>query len=197
MNKPVQKINIKCACCGTIFQTRPKRIEQNRGKFCSRSCSAKINNIKHGHTNHESCSKTYNTWSNMKARCNNPKNHKYYMYGAKGIKVCKEWDKFENFLKDMGEKPNGKTIDRINGSLGYFKENCRWASIKEQQNNLKNNVIIEYKKEKYTLSNLANKLNINSQTLKYRIKVGWDESKWHTKKEINHVLQSFSFPILE
>lgn len=74
----------------------------------------------------------------MKSRCENPKATAYERYGGAGIKVCRRWQKFENFLEDMGERPDGKTLDRINNLKGYSKENCRWATIKEQQNNRKN-----------------------------------------------------------
>ena len=107
------------------------------------------------------------------------------MYGAVGIHVCDEWRTFDAFLADMGERPKGKTIDRIDGNKGYSKSNCRWATAIEQQSNLKNNVIVEYFGEKFTLPQLSRKLNINPLTLKYRVSVGWPEIKWSkpTKKE--------------
>ena len=82
--------------------------------------------------------RTYRSWNSMKSRCENPKATAYERYGGAGIKVCRRWQKFENFLEDMGERPDGKTLDRINNLKGYSKENCRWATIKEQQNNRKN-----------------------------------------------------------
>jgi hypothetical protein len=71
----------------------------------------------------------------MRQRCYSVKNNKFYMYGARGIHVCARWFDFRNFLSDMGERPVGKTLDRINGTLHYMPSNCRWATPKEQANN--------------------------------------------------------------
>lgn len=71
----------------------------------------------------------------MKNRCLNPNATDYPRYGGRGIRVCDRWLSFENFLADMGERPNGTTIDRIDGSKGYEPTNCRWATASEQQRN--------------------------------------------------------------
>lgn len=88
--------------------------------------------------------KTYWIWHSMKDRCLNPNNSRFSYYGSKGIKVCKRWLKFENFLEDMGEKPISKEIDRIESSKGYFKDNCRWVT---KNHNIANRII----KRKYDL----------------------------------------------
>lgn len=79
--------------------------------------------------------RAYQAWTNMKARCHNPKNKRYSDYGGKGIAVCDRWHVFANFFADMGECPSGFTIDRDDNTKGYFPGNCRWVSRSENQTN--------------------------------------------------------------
>ena len=79
---------------------------------------------------------TYKSWLKMKGRCNNASENKWHLYGGKGISYDPRWEKFENFLADMGERPEGKTLDRREGALGYNKSNCRWATPLEQGQNV-------------------------------------------------------------
>lgn len=111
-------------------------------------------------------------WINMIARCENPNEIGYKNYGGRGIKVCKRWHIFENFLADMGES-KGLTLDRINNDKGYYKENCRWTDYKTQARNTRGNRLIEYKGITISVTEWAEKLGIGRQVINMRLKAGW------------------------
>jgi hypothetical protein len=79
--------------------------------------------------------RTWNSWLSMRQRCNNPNEPSFSYYGGRGIKVCRRWERFENFLQDMGERPLGHTLERKNNEGNYEPGNCKWATPKEQANN--------------------------------------------------------------
>ncbi len=110
----------------------------------------------------------YASWKRMLERTTNPSHRNYVRYGAAGIVVCDRWKNFANFLEDMGDRPDGMTLDRIDNSLGYFKENCRWATQKEQQRNRRHHVMLTYNGETKCLAAWAESLGIVYNTMHNR-----------------------------
>jgi hypothetical protein len=132
---------------------------------------------KHGMTK----SREYRSWHTMKSRCLNKQHPKYYMYGGRGITVCQEWvESFEQFYKDMGERPPNTSIDRVDTNRGYEPSNCKWSTPYEQQRNTRRNAYIEDNGERLTITDWSRKLGIPTGTLFKRKKMGW------TPKEILH-----------
>lgn len=111
-------------------------------------------------------SRTYSIWANMRTRCTNTKYKQFKDYGGRGISVCERWLTFENFLEDMGEAPEDKTLDRIDNNGHYEPSNCRWATTAEQMTNRANTVMFEGK----PLPTWAEELGMNYYTLYSRLK---------------------------
>lgn len=105
----------------------------------------------------------------MKSRCLNKNKKSYSDYGGRGIKVCDRWMKFENFLEDMGERPAGMSLDRIDNNGNYCKENCRWATNHQQANNKRSNRLVTFHGVTKSASEWADDLGINRATLYDRL----------------------------
>ena len=115
--------------------------------------------LKHGRSN----TTEYYAWSAMRDRCSNSNRHDWHRYGGRGIKVCDRWQVFANFLADMGSRPSGMSLDRIDPNGDYCLENCRWASTKTQGNNTRRNVFIEHDGRKQTIAQWADELGVGRQ----------------------------------
>jgi len=117
----------------------------------------------------------YGTWGNIKQRCLNPNNGHYAHYGGRGITICERWkNSFKNFLEDMGEKPDSNySIERINNDKGYSRENCKWATTKEQLFNRTNTLRYLYKGKNLTLKDWSKETGIKYQTLLRRSYSNW------------------------
>lgn len=128
----------------------------------------------HGHAKSGQESRSYNTWKGIKTRCNNIINKDYKNYGARGITYDAKWEKFIGFLEDMGERPEGCTIDRINVDGNYCRENCRWATDKEQRRNRRDSIILEYQGVTKALPDWAIITGLPEETLRSRYKRQWN-----------------------
>lgn len=120
---------------------------------------------------------TYRTWVDMRRRCQQPHRPDYKNYGAKGIKVCARWESFEKFLEDMGIRPEGLTLDRIDNAGNYEPTNCRWVDRKTQERNKSTNNFIDIYGESLTVAEAAEKYKMNYYTLWGRIKRGWNAER--------------------
>lgn len=116
----------------------------------------------------------YFTWKNMMRRCYDPREVGYYMYGAAGVTVCERWHDRRNFFSDMYPKPEGKhSIDRIDGTKGYSPENCRWATIFEQNGNKRTNRWIIFNGQRKHPAEWSRITGIQVTTIRRRMKAGW------------------------
>jgi hypothetical protein len=137
-------------------------------------------NSKHGYFG----TPTYESWASIIERCFNINSSNYQSYGAKGITMCQKWrESFEEFLKDMGERPEGFSIDRIDVYGNYEPNNCRWASAKTQANNRTNNRKINFNNQNLNLSEWSDITGIKPSTISKRIdKLGWSIEEALTRK---------------
>jgi len=126
--------------------------------------------IKHGQT----YTPTYRSWEAMKYRCNRESYSLYREYGGRGITYCERWEKFENFFADMGHRPAGKTLDRIDTDGNYEPSNCRWADASTQRRNRRDVVWHEVNGEKMLLEDIAKIIGITSKLL----------SQWLTRDKL-------------
>ncbi len=164
-----------CLCdCGNKHTVKSIILRRGISKSCG--CleieARYISQRTHGHTSSE-ISPTFHSWAGMMNRCTNNSHKSFHRYGGRGIEVAERWHSFQNFLDDMGVKPDGLSLDRINNSLSYSPENCRWANAKQQARNKTNNRLLTHNGETKCLQEWADLLGIGSSSLRCRLHSGW------------------------
>lgn len=173
--------NCKCDCENEVIRNADS-LRKNNVHSCGCYRIEKLN--EHSFTHGKSETRLNNIWRGMKQRCLNPNNPAYKNYGGRGIMVCEKWQEFQPFY-DWAMANGYKddlTIDRINVSGNYEPSNCRWADTKTQSNNTRRSHYISYKGKTMTLTQWANKLNMNKGTLTRRLNSGWSIEEAFTKQ---------------
>lgn len=161
-----------CRCeCGKELVTRGARLRQGGAKSCG--CISIEAATKRLRTHGLSYAGEHNVWSHMKSRCYNPGDKRFEHYGGRGISVCPRWrDSFENFIEDMGRRSTGMTLDRIDVNGNYEPSNCRWATMRTQQRNRSNTVMLSVDGESRPLVEWAERFGIGVPTVRLRLKKG-------------------------
>lgn len=171
-----------CRCdCGGEIVTRGHSIQTGHTVSCG--CVGLKRLSDHRYTHGKYGSRAYGIWQGMKSRCYSPGNTSYRIYGGRGISVCQEWrESFEAFYRDMGDPPEGFSIDRKDPDKNYCLENCRWASSFDQARTKRSNIHVSWRGEDRVLEDWATHLNINIATLYARVvRYNWDIERAFTR----------------
>lgn len=182
-----------CTGCGSVITIRPRESAPRR-KFCSISCCVRFHGAARkaagvrawnlgsgGYDRALFQTPIYRVWFNMKTRCSNRRITDYHRYGGRGISVCEKWQRFAGFFEDMGPTyQDGLTIERIDNDAGYTRENCRWATKREQANNRRSNRWFTIDGETKTLEQWIRTVGLNSSLVRSRFYM----LKWPIEKAL-------------
>lgn len=162
----------RCWClCGTEKTMSGQRLRNGSATSCG--CFMREGVSSRDRTHGQSNSPTWTTWHSMHLRCGNPNATGYQNYGGRGIRICKRWASFESFLADMGYRPSGTSLDRVDVNGNYDPDNCRWATRKQQGENRRGLRIVEYEGRSMSLSQWSRETGIDRKTLRTRLCAGW------------------------
>jgi hypothetical protein len=173
-----QSRQVRCRCqCGNVLIVRLTNLKRGGAKSCG--CSRG--------THHRSKTKEYRIWSALIARCTVPGSVNWLRYGAQGITVCDRWkNSFVAFWEDMGPKPDGMSLERINNRLGYSPENCKWATLHEQSRNTSRNHLVTFHGVTKCLKDWASEFGVNYSTVGYRVRSGAPIGKWFDPPNLHY-----------
>lgn len=160
-----------CQCsCGNQITVRGYSLRSGNTNSCGcirKGMTGKLN-YKHG----MKASREYSSWQMMIDRCNNPMSKSWDRYGGRGITVCSAWQDFAQFYADMGSRPEGHSLERINNSLGYSPDNCRWATVREQNRNTRRTRLVEINGVTKCVTDWCEYFGTNKRTVLNRINRG-------------------------
>ena len=149
-----------CSCGKSAF-VRGDHLRSGATTSCGCAASELTAQRNIANAKHRLCKTgAYGSWQAMRTRCLNPNSDQYPDYGARGITICERWNSFEAFHEDMGNRPMGTTIDRIDNDKGYEKNNCQWSTMRTQENNKRNNVIIAFDGRSMTVAEWSRETGI-------------------------------------
>lgn len=175
------KIKWKCLCkCGSEVYVATYDLTSGHTKSCGcfHKERARAANITHGCAKIGKVTEEYRAWQHMIKRCTDKNQSNYQYYGGRGITFCERWRSFENFLEDMGNKPDSSySLDRLDVNGNYEPANCIWATKLQQANNKRNSSFLTHGGITLTVAEWARKLNVSASTLNARKAAGWDDSR--------------------
>jgi hypothetical protein len=157
--------SVQCACGHVAIMPTQSILKGYRCRACW------VYPVKHGHNQGSRKTRIYRIWGAMIQRTTNPKSKRYADYGGRGSSIEDErWFRFENFLADMGECPDGLTLERFHNSIGYLKDNCGWKPRKHQSRNTRQNRMVEYQGRWMCLMDATRRAGVNYQTTRGRMR---------------------------
>lgn len=162
-----------CVCdCGQTREVQRSALVSGASQSCG--CLKNELSSRRQKTHGMTQTPTYSSWVSMTGRCTNPNLREWPHYGGRGITVCSQWRNFEGFLRDMGERPLGTSLDRIDNERSYEPGNCRWATPKEQSRNKRTSRMLTYRGVTKTITDWAEEMGVDRATLNHRVMVaGW------------------------
>lgn len=148
---------------------------------------------RHGYATGKGRTPTYRSWAMMLNRCRNPNGHDFHYYGARGIEFYSSWLSFQNFLADMGERPDGTSIERIDNSKGYCKENCRWATKTQQARNRRNTVLLTHNNVTKPLAEWCDLLGVDYERARHRVQRGFTSDRVLSAGPVQPIRRNFLY----